>query len=85
MWAAISTIWLIIPMMIFGLIFLAVLVGLIYLLARALDFVPPYTAKSQYHVNRGSDLAKRYSNIAVRPILFIEGITASLKTLFGKK
>ncbi|MBL8092318.1 MAG: hypothetical protein JNJ43_18440, partial [Anaerolineales bacterium] len=35
-WAAISTIWIVIPIMVAGLVLLAVLIGLIYLMARAL-------------------------------------------------
>jgi uncharacterized membrane protein len=83
-WAAISTIWLVIPVMIFGLIFLALLVGLIYLLAQALQALPPYTSKVQYYVNRGASEAKRFSDMATKPVLFLEGINASLKAIFGR-
>ena len=83
-WAAISTIWLVIPVMFFSLLFLAILIGLIYLLARALNVIPPYTAKAQYYVNRGANEAKRFSDISTQPVLFIEGIRASIKAFFGK-
>jgi len=83
-WAAISTIWLVIPVMFFGLIFLIVLTGLVYLLARTLQILPPYTSKAQYYVNRGSSEAKRYSDMAAEPVLFIEGIIARLKAFFGQ-
>ena len=84
-WAAISTIWLVIPVMIFGLLILAILVGLIYLLAQALKTSPPYTAKAQYYVNRATSETKRFSDMATKPVLFLEGIIASLKALFGRK
>ena len=83
-WAAISTIWLVIPVMIFGLVFLVLLAGLVYLLARALKAMPPYTAKAQYYVNRGASEAKRFSDIATKPVLLLEGLRASLKALFGR-
>ena len=83
-WAAISTIWLVIPIMAFGLIFFALLAGLVYLLARGLQVIPPYTSKAQYYVNRGASEAKRFSDMATRPVLFLEGITASLKAIFGR-
>lgn len=83
-WAAISTIWLVIPIMIFGLLFLAILAGLIYLLARALKVIPPYTAKAQYYVNRAANKTRRFSDMATKPVLFLEGITASLKAFFGR-
>ena len=83
-WAAISTIWLVFPVMIFGLIFLAILAGFIYLLARALKFMPPYSSKAQYYVNRAASEIKRFSDVAAKPVLFLEGITASLKAFFGR-
>lgn len=43
-WAAISTIWIIIPILLAGLIVLALLIGGIYLMARALGALPHYTA-----------------------------------------
>ena len=82
-WAAISTIWLVIPVMFFGLIFLALLGGLVYLLARTLQVLPPYTSKAQYYVNRGASEAKRFSDMATQPVLFLEAIKASLKAIFG--
>jgi hypothetical protein len=81
-WAAISTIWLVIPVMFFGLIFLVLVVGLVYLLARTLQVLPPYTSKAQYYVNRGASEAKRFSDMAARPVLYIEGIIASIKAIF---
>jgi uncharacterized membrane protein len=83
-WAAISTIWLVIPVMIFGLLFLVILAGMVYLLARALEVIPPYTSKAQYYVNRGASETKRFSDMATKPVLFLEGIKASLKTIFGR-
>ncbi len=84
-WSAISTIWLVIPVMVFGLLFLALLVGLIYLLVRTLQVIPPYSSKAQYYVNRGASEAKRFSDMTTRPVLFLEGIKASLKAVFGRK
>lgn len=83
-WAAISTIWLVIPVMIFGLLFLVLLAGLVYLLARALKVMPPYSSKAQYYVNRAASEIKRFSDMAAKPVLFLEGIIASLKAIFGR-
>lgn len=84
-WAAISTIWLVIPVMFFSLIFLVILAGLVYLLGRTLQVLPPYTSKAQYYVNRGASEIKRYSDKATEPVLFIEAIKASMKAFFGRK
>jgi len=83
-WAAISTIWLVIPVMFFGLIFLIILIGLVYLLVQTLQVLPTYTSKAQYYVDRGASQAKRFSDLAPKPVLFIGGIIASLKTIFGR-
>ena len=83
-WAAVSTIWLIIPVMIFGLIFFAILAGFIYLLAQALKVMPPYSSQAQYYVNRAASEIKRFSDMAAKPVLFLEGITACLKAFFGQ-
>jgi len=83
-WAAISTIWLVIPVMIFGLIFLAILAGLIYLLAQALIKLPPYSSKAQYYAGRATSQIKRFSDMATKPVLFLEGIVASIKAIFGR-
>ncbi len=82
-WAAISTIWLVIPVMFFSLLFLALLAGLVYLLARGLKVIPPYTSKAQYYVNLAASETKRFSDMATQPVLFLEGIKASLKAIFG--
>ena len=84
-WAAISTIWLVIPVMFFGLIVLIILLGLVYLMIRALQGLPPYTSKAQYYVDRGFSEVKRISDMAAKPVLFFEGILASLKAIFGQK
>lgn len=83
-WAAISTIWLVIPVMVFSLIFLIILIGLVYLLARTLKISPPYTAKAQYYVNRATSVVKRFSDMATKPVLFLEGTKASLKAFFER-
>ncbi|GAB4504340.1 MAG: hypothetical protein Fur0043_13340 [Anaerolineales bacterium] len=83
-WAAISTIWLVIPLMGFGLLLLALLLGLIYLLARAFQVIPSYSAKAQYYVNHVASKTRRISDMSVRPIFFVEGIVASLKRLLGR-
>jgi len=83
-WAAISTIWLVIPVMIFGLLLLAILVSLIYLLARTLKVIPPYAAKAQYYINRGTSTIKRFSDLAAKPVLYLEGLIASLKAFLGR-
>ena len=83
-WAAISTMWLLIPVMFFGLLLLALLVGLVYLLARMLDIVPHYSSLALYYVNRAASQIKGVSSAAAKPFIFIDSLGASLKEIFGQ-
>jgi uncharacterized membrane protein len=83
-WAAISTIWLVIPAMMFGLLLLALLAGLVYLLARSLDILPSYASLAQYQVNRVASSIKRFSDKATKPIIFLNSLGASMKAIFGR-
>ena len=83
-WAAISTIWIVIPVMLMGLIVLVILIGLIYLMARGLQIIPTYTglaqeyaAKARWYITRGADML-------VKPFFVIEGLSASIQKFFRK-
>lgn len=84
-WAAISTIWMIIPVMGAGLLLLLIFIGLIYALARLLQLVPPYTGHFQKITWRVESAIKRGADSSVKPILALEGITAAIKRLTGLK
>lgn len=84
-WAAISTIWIVIPVILAGVIFLLVLLGVIYLLARLLGVAPVYTIKAQDLVQMLGTRIRRAADRPVRPIIFLDSIGASIKTLLGRK
>ncbi len=50
LWAAISTIWIIIPLMVMALVVAVLLFGLVYLLARLLGVTPHYTGLAQHYM-----------------------------------
>jgi hypothetical protein len=83
-WAAISTIWIIIPVMVVGLVVLALLIGLIYLMARAIGGLPYYTGIAQDYVFIAEGYIKRAANIAVKPIIAINGWLETIKAFFEK-
>lgn len=83
-WAAISTIWIIIPLLIAGLIFLVILIGLIYLMARALGALPYYTGIAQDYVHKARGYIIRGADTAVNPILVLDGWFESIKAFFGR-
>ena len=71
-WAAISTIWLVIPVMIAGLIFLILLIAIIVLLARIIGLIPPYTYQAQKFVQRIEAGAKHVAEMARKPMLILQ-------------
>ena len=64
-WAAISTIWVIIPMLVGGLVVLAILGGLIYGMAKLLGALPYYTGIAQDYVIIARGYIIRAADMAV--------------------
>jgi hypothetical protein len=83
-WAAISTMWIVIPIMIGMLIFLAILVGLVYLMQKLLSVTPTYTGLAQDYVYKAELYLKRMSEALVKPVLQLNGILASILAFFEK-
>jgi len=83
-WAAVSTIWIIIPALIAGLVVLAILVGLIYLMARALGALPHYTGMAQDYVSIARGYIMRGADMAVKPIIALEGLIERVKSFFER-
>ena len=84
-WAAISTIWIVIPVMLAGLILLALLVALVYGMKRLLDITPTYTGLAQDYVHKAAGYIRRGADMAVKPVLLLDGIGAGVRRLFGRK
>jgi hypothetical protein len=83
-WAAISTIWIIIPILIAGLIVLAVLVGLIYLMARLLGLLPTYTGLAQDYVYIARGYILRAADMVVKPVIALNGFIENILAFFGR-
>ena len=84
-WAAVSTIWIVIPIMVTSLIFLAVLVGLVYLLGKLLHITPTYTGKAQDFVHNLAIRIRLVADKLVKPVIFLDSVGASLNRLLGRK
>ncbi|HSQ38803.1 MAG TPA: hypothetical protein VLM78_01475 [Anaerolineales bacterium] len=84
-WAAISTIWIVIPIMGAGLLLLIIFIGIIYGMARLLALIPAYTGQAQKIVWRIEDTIQRGAQQAVQPILALGSVLASLKRFAGIK
>jgi len=83
-WAAISTIWIVIPILLTGLIVLAILIGLIYLMAFALGALPHYTGIAQDYVDIARGYIIRAADMVSNPIISIEGYIENIKEFFGR-
>jgi hypothetical protein len=83
-WAAISTIWIVIPILFAGLIVLAILVGLIYLMARALSALPHYTGIAQDYVYIAQSYITRGADMVAKPMIAIEGFIENIKVFFER-
>ncbi|HUG33855.1 MAG TPA: hypothetical protein VMJ90_03730 [Anaerolineales bacterium] len=84
-WAAISTIWIVIPVMLAGLILFALIGALVYLMKRLLDIAPTYTGLAQDYVHKAAGYIKRAADMIVKPVLFLDGVGAGVRRLFGRK
>lgn len=74
-WAAISTMWLILPVMIVGLVFLVLLIALIYLIARITTLIPPYSYQAQQIVYRIEASVKHIALMFRKPVLALQELT----------
>lgn len=83
-WAAISTIWVIIPMLLGGLVVLAILGALIYGMARLLNATPYYTGIAQEYVILARGYIVRGADMAVKPILKLNEWLQTAKAFFER-
>ena len=84
-WAAISTIWIVIPVMVAGLILFIILGGIVYLLKYLLNIAPVYTGQAQDFAHLLAGYIKRMADATVKPIFFVDGIGASINRFLGRK
>ena len=81
-WADISTIWLIAPLLVFALFFVAVLGFLIFGIARLLKVTPRYTGKAQDFFALLSNWARIIADGATKPFVWFQQAGAVLKSIF---
>jgi heme/copper-type cytochrome/quinol oxidase subunit 2 len=84
-WAAISTIWIVIPVIVVSLIFFILFAAMIYGMARLLKLIPPYSGEAQRYVWKAQGYVQRGADAVTRPILGLDGMISSFKKMFGIK
>jgi ethanolamine transporter EutH len=78
-WADVSTIWLLIPLMIFAFVALIIFIGLIYAMTKLLQITPVYTEKLYLLVRLLGLKAEKIADASTKPIFFVEGVAASVQ------
>jgi heme/copper-type cytochrome/quinol oxidase subunit 2 len=84
-WAAISTIWLVIPLLLVGLIVIAILFGLVYLLARVIGVIPPYSHQAQRFVYQIEGYIQRGAEFIVKPVLFVDMLKSQIQKVIKER
>ena len=84
-WASISTIWLLIPVIIFLILNLVILAGGIYGMMKLLGITPIYTHRLTGFIRLVGEKIEELADAATKPIFKLEGFSASLRSIFRKK
>ena len=83
-WAAISTIWIVIPILLGGLIVLALLIALIYGMARLLSVLPQYSGIAQDYVQIARSYIIHTAETISNSIISVDGFIANIRTFFQR-
>ena len=78
-WAEISTIFLLLPLLLIGLVLLALVGGLIYAVGQALKFIPPYTRMAQQAIETIEDRVRVGMDVSARPVLVLREYIAMIE------
>jgi hypothetical protein len=81
LWADISLVWLIIPVMIVSLILLVLLAGLAYAVIWLVRTIPGYAMQAQNFMIMIASQVEKLGNVIVEPILRLNAFLASLQVL----
>lgn len=84
LWAAISLIFMLIPVLLAGLVFLAITVGLIYGMAKLFGVAPTYLKKGQYYTYLGASYVLKWADQSVQPILWVQQRLSQVKKFFER-
>jgi hypothetical protein len=79
LWADISIIWLVIPVLMFSLVIIAILAGLIYLMTRLTKVTPNFTRRVQNLFSRLEKGTRKIADSSVQPILWVEQFKYSMR------
>jgi hypothetical protein len=81
LWADISIIWLVLPVLLIALLFLIILIGMIYLMYKLTNGLPRLTRKAQNIFIRIEQETCRGSNSVAKPVIWIHQFQSGLKRM----
>ena len=81
-WADVSTIWIIAPLLVFALMFIVILGFLIYGFTQLLKVTPHYTGKAQSIFVQIAAWTRKIADGVAEPILWVRQASAVLKSIF---
>jgi hypothetical protein len=81
LWADISIIFLLIPLMAVSLLFVLLFSGMVYVLLRLLRIIPSYARKAQVLAFKVEQRARKVANLAAEPILRYHSFVAAMRAL----
>lgn len=82
--AQIAMMLLSIPLLLIGLIFLTLFAALIYVLGRAIRWIPPRSLRVQRAVQRFSRATVRLADVAAEPLIQIESAAGAVRHALGR-
>jgi len=84
-WAAVAELLLALPLILAGLLLLAVALALIYVLIYLIRRIPRYSGKLQDAAHTARSLTVRASDMLVRPAIEIDALLTAARSLVGKR
>ena len=84
-WASVSTIWLVIPVIVFLIVNLLLVTAMVYGMAKLLNITPIYTHKLTGYIQLVGEKIASFADAAAEPVIKAEGFSASVRRIFRKK
>jgi hypothetical protein len=84
-WSQIASIFLMIFWMLLGLILLVILGGLVYVVSKIMQLLPPYTRIAQDGIETIRKQVEAGTDITVQPVIKIQSFLAVIDTLLGRR
>jgi len=82
LWANISLIWLLAPMLILALLLIVLLGAMVYGMARLLDRLPIFTHRAQGLAEQAAAGVRRAADEVVQPFIWLEQAQAAVRSAF---